>query len=192
MKLIFADDILAVISLKEGNRSAFKYFFDKYYHRLVAYIMVYSGDKTQSEDIVQKSFITLWENRTKLEIDKSPISYLYVIAYNNYLDSVKNKKKQERLLNQIRENALRDRIKEDSEALEIRINKMKEVIEKLPPKCKRIIEMNKVQGIKYKDISQLLGISIKTVESQMRIAFIKIREAFKEDRMIFFMLFKSY
>ena len=99
-------------------------------------------------------------------------------------------KKQEEFLSQIWERALANRIEEDTETLQLRVQKMKKVIEELPPKCKEIIIMNKIQGIKYKDIADQLGISVKTVESQMRTAFTKIREAFKEDNQLLFLLFK--
>ena len=69
---------------------------------------------------------------------------------------------------------------------------MKNTIEALPPKCKEIIYLNKVQGIKYSEIANQLDISIKTVESQMRIAFKKIRKAFKEDKTILFLLFETF
>lgn len=185
----FSDDIEIVKSLRLGDRIAFKCLFEKYYDRLVAFIVTYSHDKIQAEEVVQQTFITLWENKLKLDSDKSPKAYLYTIAYNKYIDSIKNLKKQEKLLHLVWENALRNRIEEDTEAIEERIKKMKDVIEELPPKCKKIIVMNKMQGVKYKDISELLGISVKTVESQMRIAFTKIREAFKDDQLMLFILF---
>ncbi len=186
------DELGIVKSLKEGNKHAFKQLFERYYDRLVAYITTYTNDKIQSEDIVQQAFINLWEDKSKLDETKSPRAYLYAISYNRYIDSIKNAKKQEKLLNQIWEHALRDRIQEDTETLEKRIQKMKQVIDSLPPKCKEIIHMNKIQGVKYKEIATEMGISVKTVESQMRIAFTKIREAFKGDSLQFFIMLKKH
>ncbi|WP_255518108.1 sigma-70 family RNA polymerase sigma factor [Fulvivirga sp. M361] len=71
-------------------------------------------------------------------------------------------------------------MKEDTESLEKRIEKVKQVVDSLPPKCQEIIRLNKLEGIKYKDIAVRMDISVKTVESQMRIAFKKIREAFHD------------
>lgn len=87
--------------------------------------------------------------------------------------------------------SLRERITEDNELLEKRIKKMKDIIEILPPKCKKIIKLNKIDGKKYSEIAELMNISVKTVESQMRIAFNKIRKAFKDDKMVLFMLLNS-
>ncbi len=183
-------EIEAVVAMKNGDQMAFKYLFNLFYDRLVAYITTYTHDKIESEDIVQQAFISLWENKSKLDETKSPKSYLYAIVHNKYINSIKKTKKQNELLNQIWERALANRIEEDSDALQLRVQKMKKVIEELPPKCREIIIMNKIQGIKYKDIADQLGISIKTVESQMRIAFNKIREAFKDDGHLLFLLFK--
>jgi len=186
------NDIEAVIALKKGSRSAFRYFFDTYYGRLVAYITTYCNDKMQSEDIVQQAFISLWKDRQKLDETRSPKSYLYSIAYNRFIDINKKAKKHDEVLNQIWKRALIDRIEEDTETLEKRIQKMKQVIGSLPPKCQKIIILNKIQGVKYKEIAEQLGISVKTVESQMRIAFKKIRKEFDDDKLILFVLAQIY
>jgi RNA polymerase sigma-70 factor (ECF subfamily) len=39
--------------------------------------------------------------------------------------------------------------------------------------------MNKIKGIKYQEIAKIKGISIKTVESQMSIAFKKYAKVLK-------------
>ncbi len=173
------DEIKLVNSLISGDKIAFKFFFENYYTRLVAYITSFNHNKVQSEDIVQQAFINFWENREKLDGTKSPRSYLYAITYNLYIDSVKKTKKNNSILDILGEQALREIIKEDNELFEKRIYKMKCVIDTLPPKCKEIIQYNKVDGIKYSEIAKKMGISIKTVESQMRIAFQKIRKEFE-------------
>ncbi|CAM4240357.1 DNA-directed RNA polymerase specialized sigma subunit, sigma24 family [Zobellia roscoffensis] len=185
------NDIEAVRDLKKESKVAFKYLFNTYYNRLVAYITTYNHNIAQSEDVVQQTFIKLWDNRQKLDEDQSPKGYLYAIAYNIYCDTLKTKKKQEKLMSVIWERALRDRIEEDLDAKERRIQKMRQIIDSLPPKCKEIVQMNKIQGIKYKDIAEHMGISIKTVEAQMRIAFTKIREAYKGDRLFLFVLLRK-
>ncbi len=185
------NEIKAVCALRKGDKDAFKYFFKTYYDRLVAYIMTFTNDKMLSEDIVQQAFINFWDDRQKLDETKSPKNYLYAIVYNRYVDTIKKSKRQEKLMDQIWERALRERIMEDNEVLERRTQKIRQVLEILPPKCRTIILMNKVQGIKYRDIADQMGISVKTVESQMRIAFTKIREAFKEDRLLLFLMFKK-
>ncbi|MGS2761865.1 RNA polymerase sigma factor [Sinomicrobium sp. M5D2P9] len=182
----------AVRALKKDDKAAFGYLFRCYYDRLVAYITTYTHDKIQSEDIVQQAFINLWEDRMKLDPERSPKNYLYTIARNRYIDSVKKEKKYSKLLDELWEKALRERITEDSEQLERRAERIKKVMESLPPKCREIVRLNKMEGIKYKDIAVQMDISIKTVESQMRIAFQKIREAFKDDHLVIFIMTRVF
>lgn len=186
------NELKAVRALKEDDKAAFGYLFRQYYDRLVAYITTYTHDKERSEDIVQQAFINFWEDRHKLDPDRSPKHYLFTIARNRYIDSVKREKKRNRLLEELWEEALRERVAEDKEQLEKRIKRMKAIVDALPPKCREIIRLNKMEGIKYKDIAVQLNISVKTVESQMRIAFRKIREAFKDDHLVLLVLARTF
>ena len=175
------DDNDGVSALIQGDRKAYKRLFEKYYQLLLSYIISYTHNRSQAEDLVQQAFVDLWEDRRKLNPNKSPKNYLYAIARNRYLDSVNNQKRQSKLLESVWERALRERIEENTEIQEKRIEKLKIVIESLPPKCKRIFELNKMDGLRYQDIAELLDISIKTIEAQMGIAFKKIRNAFNEE-----------
>ena len=53
-------------------------------------------------------------------------------------------------------------------------------IESLPQKCREIFILNKIEGKKQKIIAQELNISINTVESQMAIAYKKLKETLKD------------
>lgn len=172
------EELNYVLKLKRGDKDALNFFFNKYYNRLLAYVITYNHNKVAAEDIVQQAFIKLWLNRKKLDGSKSPKNYLYTIAYNLFIDSTKKNQKEQNYLNEVWKKSLEQVIEEDEQALESRIQKIKSLMGTLPPKCKEILHLNKVEGVKYKDIALRLGISIKTVESQMRIAFQKIREEF--------------
>ncbi|GAA3604747.1 RNA polymerase sigma-70 factor [Flavivirga amylovorans] len=182
------NELEAVLKLKKGEEEGFNFFFDKYYNRLVAYIVTFNNDKEKAEDIVQDAFINFWKNRAKLDPNKSPKSYLYSITLNRFIDTINKNKKEQLYLSEIWKRSLESVIEEDDFVLEKRLKKMNQILVNLPPKCKKIILLNKIEGLKYKDIAVSLGISIKTVESQMRIAFKKIREGFEEDS-YFFLLF---
>ena len=56
------------------------------------------------------------------------------------------------------------------------INLVNKAIEKLPKKCKEIFILSKRDGLTNQEISEILNISIKTVESQITIAFKQLRK----------------
>ena len=172
----------AILALKKGDKKAFRFLFNLFYDRLVAYIITFTNNKMHAEDVVQQTFVDLWEDRNKLNDIRFPKSYLFSMAYYRYIDSIRKEKKKNEYIGDLWNTALRDRIEDDTEEnLKIRIKRLNVIIETLPPKCKEIITMSKLQGYKYSEIAEILGISIKTVEAQMRVAFVKIRKAFEED-----------
>ncbi|WP_157804991.1 RNA polymerase sigma factor [Confluentibacter lentus] len=180
-----------VTALKQGDELAFEFLFNRYYKSLVAFITTYTRNTELSEDIVQQSFILLWNKKEDLQLKGSPKNYLYTIAYNQFVDQYRKSKRNNDFLEEFRLEFLRNSIDENEELMEKRIEKLKTIIEKLPPKCKRILIMSRQQGLKYKEIAYKLNISPRTVEEQVRIAFKKIRKAFEEDNLFLFFMFKK-
>ncbi|WP_185967802.1 RNA polymerase sigma factor [Formosa sediminum] len=191
MEVLINDSLLA-IEIKKSDKKAFRILFERYYKNLLDYTITYTYDLQEAEDIVQQTFITLWNNRLNINSEKSIKSYLYRIAYNTYIDIYRKQKKRNAFFNELKEQALRDRITPDHEALDIRINKLKNVIETLPEKCKEILYLNKFEGLKYKEISEQLNISVKTVESHMYKAFKIIRKNFSEDDLFLCIVYKNF
>ena len=185
-------DLDDIHGIKNGDKNAFRRFFDRYYNSLIAYITTFTNDKMESEDIVQQVFVSVWDGRAGLEDIKYPKKYIFTMAYYKYLDTVKNLKKRDKFFVDLYHRALEERVTEDKEIAEKRIEKLKQIIDSLPNNCKKIIIMNKVDGLKYKEIAETLNISVKTVESQMRIAFIKIRKSFEDDHLFLLFLTKKF
>jgi len=175
--------------IKNGDSNAFKLLFDKYYSGLVGFIDVHTQNRDLSEDIVQYSFMILWEKRSKLKDEASPKNYLYTIAYNRFVDLYRKKKRSNDLVEELLRENLKERIEEDSEFLEKRVTKLKKLIEHLPPRCKEILYLSKQRGLEHMEIAKKLKISNKTVEEQIRIAYKKIRKGF-ENEGLFFLFFR--
>ncbi|MEX0275232.1 MAG: RNA polymerase sigma factor [Flavobacteriaceae bacterium] len=180
------------VAIKEGNDEAFQFFFKKYYKFLLAYISTFTNDRSAAEDIVQQSFIVLWEKRALLEVDKSPKHYLYAIAQNQYKKTYKNLRKRDAFFEELKERSLKKMMIEDIDFLEEQLNRLNTIIETLPPRCREILVLNKYEGLKYREIANRLQVSIKTVESQMRIAYQKIRQGFKENTIILALFFNDF
>ncbi|WP_289023990.1 RNA polymerase sigma-70 factor [uncultured Salegentibacter sp.] len=177
-------------ALKDGDALAYGRLFEKHYQPLCAYIKSYTQDWDTAQEIVQSTFIVIWQKRETLDINISLKSYLYKSAYNSFLQMQRVNKKQDKLSQRLKEEALREEISVDEELQERKIKKLREVIEKLPSRCKQVLEL-KQQGYKYKEIAEKLELSVKSVESQMRIAYQKIREEFKEDPLFLIIILKT-
>ena len=181
------DDHHLMAQIKKGNTLAFKQFFDSHYRPLCFYLMNFTNDKSTSEEIGQMVFVDFWNKRETIEIQSSIKSYLYKMAYHQFLTNLRKDKKEATLLEQLKYDALQSYEAPTELELEHKSKRLWRIIEQLPERCQAVLKL-KMEGLKYQDIAVALNISIKTVESQMRIAFIKIRDDYKEDLMLFLLM----
>lgn len=185
-------DFELINAIEKDDNDAFKLLFNRYYTPLINYIQTHTRDKDLSKDLVQQTFITLWNQRYGLNISKSVKGYLYTLTYRIYVEHYRNSKRKNIFLEELKEEAIRESIFEDKEFNENRIEKLKSIVNTLPPRCKEILQLNKMKGLKYQEIAEKLNISQKTVEAQMRIAFQKIRKGFESDKMFLFFVRNLY
>ena len=70
-------------SLKEGSFSAFEKLYNLYSGKLYNFMMrLSSGNQYMAEEVVQQTFIRLWEVREKVDPTENFVSYLCTIARN--------------------------------------------------------------------------------------------------------------
>ena len=157
----------------EGQIGSFELLFRKYYQVLCHYCMGILDDAKKTEDVVQDTFVYLWENRQKINIKTSLKSYLY--------QSVRHG-----ALKVIRSRALK--YLERSEFSEDELDRLREVeqaIDELPPSCKNVFLMRVVDRKSYKEITRELGISLNTVKTQVSKAYRLIRGKVRDRKSLF-------
>lgn len=166
--------------IKSDDKSSFKILFEKYYSQLSRFANLYLKNLDIAEDIVQEFFVQFWIKRNEISINTSVKSYLYQSIRNRALNYNRDKKESLSINSDLEkvENLLVTEIKENLD-FSIMKNAFNSAVESLPEKCKVIFKMSREEGLTYKQISEKLNLSQKTVESQMRIALMKMREKLK-------------
>ena len=186
------NELFIVKKMMDGERDAFKHFFDTYYSDLCNFVNLYIKNQYVSEEIVQDIFVHFWENKKILNINTSVKSYLYSATKYKGLNHIRNIKRRE----EIRSTLKIERETEisytdfDDKVLRDILNK---ATESLPPKCLQIFQLSQDAQLSNKDIANKLGISVKTVENQMTIAYKKLRtflQPYKEQ--LFFLFVASF
>ena len=170
--------------LRDGDHDAFKQVFQEHYEALCSFLLTMGlFDRAIVEDIAQGCFITLWEKRSSLRGGSSLRAFLFTMGYRRFLNRIKKEKRHVSALEELKYVSMIKNIAEDDEFRSKRHFQLWKLIDELPERCKQVLLLHKVQGLSYVEIANELGISIKTVESQMRIAYIKIRAGFQGDGM---------
>lgn len=193
LKKAFSTHYEFIKHLKKGDEVAYAHLIKTYYKPLCEYAFGLSRDTFKAEDIVQNVLIRIWEQRNKIKPDLSIKSYLYKAVYHEFINLYrkeisisKMEKKYFESINLLYEGEVED------EELSRLMSFVQHEIEQLPPKCKETFLLSKREGLNYVEIAEYLNVSVKTVESQMNIAFSMIRRKLGDKmRTILFLFFPN-
>lgn len=175
------DDNQLLETLKAGDITAFEMLFRTYYQPLCNYAYTFVQDRDEAEEIVQTTFLALWERKETLEIRTAVKPYLYAMVRNACLNVLKHEKvkKQHAVVHMaVAERSVESvaRIVMASE-LETRIYKAMDV---LPEQCRLVFKLSRFEELKYAEIAEQLDISVKTVENHMGKALKIMREQLRD------------
>ncbi len=177
--------------IQAGDISEFEKLFRDYYEYLCRQANSILKDPDEAEEIVQETFVKIWNKRQDIEIKTSVKNYLIQSIKNQCFNHIKHA--------QIKRNHSEEVLKEsrvfeedDSLVADELSEKIERAINKLPEERKKIFIMSRHEGLKYKEIADQLGISIKTVENQMGKALKTLREELTEYLSIAIMIFLDY
>ncbi len=170
-----------VIAIQQGNKQVFENLFRQYYAPLVGYANKILSDKMDAEEVVQKLFCKLWENRNNFSISISVKSYLYKSVHNHCLNFIKHEKVKQLHVHTVLSKEVE--IEKDASHLIIMNDLNKKIlaaIDKLPEQCKLTFQLSRNENLKYAEIAETMGVSIKTVENQMGKALKHLRTSLAE------------
>lgn len=169
---------LLLIKLKEGSFQAFEKLYTMYSGKLYNFIMrLSSGDQYMAEEVVQSTFIRIWEVREKVDSDASFISFLCTIA-KNLLMNMYQRQTVEYVYNEylLKSGVDRDSQTEDDIDLRFLNDYIDSLAEELPAQRKKIFILSKRQNYTNKEIAGMMGISESTVATQLSLAVKFMRE----------------
>lgn len=157
---------------KEEN---FAVFYKTHVKSLRNYLIYKYKNHEQAEDILQETFIKLWQNCDKVSFDKAK-SYIYTIANNSSLNVISHNKV---VLEYAKKNSNQDRTNESPEHVleqeEFKIKLLK-AINNINETQRIAFLMHRIDGKKYAEIAEELNISVKAVEKRIHSALVAIKK----------------
>ena len=147
-----------------GDQLQFEKIFHAYHRSVYAIALRYLKDAALAEDVVQEVFTKLWNSRTSLNPEQSLRGYLFTIAKNHILNTIRNNAKtKERILNYFNE---RDRnINNEADTPEL-TESIYKAIQLLPKKRRIIFKLKLYKQLDNKAIATKMHLSINTVKVQ--------------------------
>ncbi len=163
--------------LNEGDEAAFEELYYLYSSRLLGFLTKLVKSDNFAAEIVQDTFIKIWNNHLKIDPNKSFHSYMFRIAENLVYDFFRKAARDKKL-----EKVLINHACNDYQHVEEKINKeeinllLRKAIDTLPPRRREIFQLVKMEERSYEEVSKLLHISTSTINDHVVKATKAIRE----------------
>jgi RNA polymerase sigma-70 factor, ECF subfamily len=169
------------LALKDGKETAFEMIFETFYKPLCVYAYSFLNDKDEAEEVVQATFISIWEKRSAIEIQTSFKSYLYRMVRNSCLNVIKHEKiKKEHVAYEMATGeSSHESVSQAVTSSELE-GRIYDAMKTLPEQCRLVFQLSRFEELKYAEIATQLNISVKTVENHMGKALKLMREHLKD------------
>lgn len=152
----------------------FSSIYTKYSKSLHDFLYYKYGEHINPEDIVQDSFIKLWNHCNEVSINKAK-SFLFTVANNSTLNNLRHQK----VILKYQKNSQKNYTNESPEFLMEEteyMQKYQKALSNLTDGQREVFLLNRIEGKKHKEIASLLGISAKAVEKRLYGALKKLRK----------------
>jgi RNA polymerase sigma-70 factor (ECF subfamily) len=147
------------MNINEYNRCV-----DDYADGLYRFLLKNIKDEEVARDLVQESFMKLWEKRKEVENKKSK-SYLFTTGYHTMIDYIRKNSR----------NVSYETAKYSEESYEKGYSDLKEIlneaVEKLPDNQKAVVLLRDYEGYSYKEIADITNLT----ESQVKVYIYRAR-----------------
>jgi len=170
------DFIKELIDPRTQN-TAFQKLLREYQKPLYQIIRNIVIDHDDAHDVLQNTFIKVFQNISKFKGDSKLFSWVYRIATNEAITFINNKAKRSKLTSAELQSKLVDNLQSDVyfEGDEIQL-KLQKALVLLPEKQQLVFKMKYFEELKYEEISEIIGTSVGALKASYFHAVKKIEE----------------
>jgi RNA polymerase sigma-70 factor, ECF subfamily len=175
------DEQTLITAVKQADLQAFETLFERYQPSLFRSVAYQMRDADAAHDIVQETFVRVWQHRASLKPSLSFQALLYRISTNLVRDHFRHADTRQRTLAEVPPPlppSGADPVEATRHVLlseELR-RVMREV---LPDRCRAVFELSRLEGLTTAEIAHRMRIRPKTVEHQLTKALRILRRALR-------------
>ena len=159
-------DLELVRQSQAGDTEAFGQLITKYRTKMFGVVCGMVSNEHDARDLAQEIFLKAWQSIARFEGRSSFYTWLYRIALNVTICSLRRKRSlEERELNDDIPSSLPGP-RVNCQRLEIR-EQINSALEELSPEHRAVIVLKELEGLQYHEIAEVLHLSIGTVMSRL-------------------------
>lgn len=157
-----------------GSISAFRRLYELLAGDLYKYILLFTGNRANAEEILQDVFLKLWEKRATLPEIRSFRSYVFKMGRNHVLNYLRSEKRWETM--PAEDPVLRQPDPSENIIIKEYYRIAQDAIAHLPERRKQVFRLREEDGLSLDEIARMLGISKSAVKQHLYAATAHIRE----------------
>src|SRR5262245_7694634 len=168
-----------LVRIADGDGVAMQTLFDRERPSLFRFFYRLCRRPDQCEDLLQGTFLNLWRYRSSFKNADSASAYIYKVALNEWKQNYGREKRHQTL---VVESAGRNGAHaepEDRATASERKEAVWRAVELLPEAQQQVFLLHRLQNLNCREIAEATGESVKTIESRLRLALIKLTQALK-------------
>ncbi|WP_369012935.1 RNA polymerase sigma-70 factor [Flavobacterium anhuiense] len=161
-------------SFKEGDETAFKFFYDKYFKRIQSFSIQFIYDQDEAENLAQEALLHLWQSRENVESLNGIQAFLFTYAKSKCLNLIRHNKVKNKFKNDLlnhKERELNIEVLNSIQFDPLELTELERIIQEsisyLPPKTREVFIKKRFENKKNAEIAEELGVSLKAVEAHM-------------------------
>jgi RNA polymerase sigma factor (sigma-70 family) len=175
-------ELLSLFRESDNRNYAFNLLVRKHQHKIYWLVRRLVIDHDDADDVVQETFIKIWNGLQGFKGDSSLYTWMYRIAVNESLSFLKRKSRRFILPLVDAEKQLRSLVDQDPRLSGDEIQKkLQKAILHLPQKQRLVFHMKYYDEMTYEEMSEVLKTSVGALKASYHHAVKKIETFFTED-----------
>lgn len=164
------DDNILITAITNGDTKAYTQLVDRYKDLIYTLALRMLKHREEAEEAAQDTFIKVFKSLDKFKGDSKFSTWIYKVAYNTCLDTIKKNKKH---LNNVTIDAYTfNKLDTIDNALDNMINKerqtlIKQCIHKLPEDSSALLTLFYFEELSLDEISQIINVEANTVKVKL-------------------------
>lgn len=172
------DETEEVLQLNQGSETSFTSIYHRHHQKIYANILKVVHSPEYAQEILQDVFLGLWQNRYKIDKDKSVANWLFVVSFNKSMDFLK-KKLREHIDFVADYDALYiniEDVQQQDDIMQEQLRILEEAIGQLSPRKKEVFRLCRYEGYSKERVAEMLDLSVNSVSEYLKQANKSIKQ----------------
>lgn len=162
-------------NLRKGIEEAFESVFNHFHQKLYFFFLKHTENRHLAEELVQVTFVKLWQHREKLSYEHTLSEQVFRIAKTSMIDAFRKTRSEQKALQQVMQEQEDHQVMHTDHTIDL-ADQLQKGIHAMPPVQQKVFLLSRYEGLSNKEIANHLSISPKTVERHITKALRLLRQ----------------